>query len=141
MSIPRLPSAVLVLLCASGFVWCVGSSNPVTPAGYVGYLTKGAVFGQARFGDAVLDRVRRYVADSPFIITSVVVGNVQYPHEVADAVSRKLAATQELQRMDHTVVCIPVGSMGVPLTGTFPATGPQGPPAAPVPATAGKVQK
>jgi len=118
-------------------------------------------------GDAVLDRVRRYVADSPFVITSVVVGNVQYPHEVADAVSLKLAATQELQRMDteieierkertkrevqaqgiakivgspnHTVVYIPVGSMGVPLTGTFSATGPQGPPAAP--AAAGKVQK
>ena len=139
-----------------------------------------------------MDRVKRYVADSPFVITSVVVGNVQYPHEVADAVSRKLAATQELQRMDteieierkertkrevqaqgianamqiirgqlsdryiqheaieaqkamvgspnHTVVYIPVGSMGVPLTGTFSATGPQGPPAAAAPA-AGKVQK
>jgi hypothetical protein len=96
------------------------------------------------------------------------------PAEVADAVSRKLAATQELQRKDteieierkervkrevqaqgianamqiirgqlsamyiqheaieaqklmvnspnHTVVYIPVGPMGVPLTGTFPAT-------------------
>ena len=295
MSIPRLlASAVLVLVCASVVVWCVGSSNPVTPAGYVGYLTKGAVFGQSRFygvqrgptstgrawllhvanisitpytytedfigeeavlsrdnlkisfrvhtvwriddgkipqfmdrfsttvnrdavekdpdavvktaytnfvreplktyardevqrrngldikealipiGDAVLERVRRYVADSPFVITSVVVGNVQYPHEVADAVSRKLAATQELQRMDteieierkertkrevqaqgianamaiirgqlspmyvqheaieaqkamvgspnHTVVYIPTGPMGVPVTGTFEAT-------------------
>ena len=313
MSIPRLlASAILALVCASVVVWCVGSSNPVTPAGYVGYLTKGAVFGQARFigvqrgptstgrawlvhvanisitpytytedfigeeavlsrdnlkisfrvhtvwriddgkipqfmdrfsttvnrdavekdpdavvktaytnfvreplktyardevqrrngldikealipiGDAVLERVRRYVADSPFVITSVVVGNVQYPNEVADAVSRKLAATQELQRMDteieierkertkrevqaqgianamqiirgqlsdryiqheaieaqkamvgspnHTVVYIPVGSMGVPLTGTFSATGPQGPPAAPAP-VGGKVQK
>jgi regulator of protease activity HflC (stomatin/prohibitin superfamily) len=143
-------------------------------------------------GDAVLGRVQRYVADSPFVITSVVVGNVQYPNEVADAVSRKLAATQELQRMDteieierkertkrevqaqgianamqiirgqlsdryiqheaieaqkamvgspnHTVVYIPVGSMGVPLTGTFSATGPQGPPA-PAAAPSGKVQK
>ena len=26
-----------------------GSSNPFTPAGYVGYLTKGAVLGQSRF--------------------------------------------------------------------------------------------
>ncbi len=313
MSTPRLlASAVLVLVCASAVVWCAGSSNPVTPAGYVGYLTKGAVFGQSRFygvqrgptsagrgwllhvtnvsitpytytedfigdeavlsrdnlkisfrvhtvwriddaripqfmdrfsttvsrdvverdpdaivktaytnfvreplktyardevqrrngldikevlipiGDAVLGRVQRYVADSPFVITSVVVGNVQYPNEVADAVSRKLAATQELQRMDteieierkertkrevqaqgianamqiirgqlsdryiqheaieaqkamvgspnHTVVYIPVGSMGVPLTGTFSATGPQGP-AAPAAAPSGKVQK
>jgi len=100
-----------------------------------------------------------------------VVGNVQYPDEVADAVSRKLAATQELERKDteieierkertkrevqatgianamqiirgqlnalyiqheaieaqklmvnspnHTTVYIPVGPMGVPLTGTF----------------------
>jgi regulator of protease activity HflC (stomatin/prohibitin superfamily) len=125
-------------------------------------------------GDAVLARVRRYAEGSPFIIDSVVVGNVQYPAEVADAVSRKLAATQELQRKDteieierkertkrevqaqgianataiirgqlnamyiqheaieaqkamvnsqnHTVVYIPVGPMGVPLTGTFSAT-------------------
>jgi regulator of protease activity HflC (stomatin/prohibitin superfamily) len=130
-------------------------------------------------GDAVLARIRQYATESPFIITSVVVGNVQYPTEVADAVSRKLAATQELQRKDteieierkertkrevqaqgianamqiirgqlsamyiqheaieaqklmvnspnHTVVYIPVGPMGVPLTGTFPATAPQGP--------------
>jgi len=134
-------------------------------------------------GDAVLARIRQYAAASPFIISSVVVGNVQYPAEVADAVSRKLAATQELQRKDteieierkervkrevqaqgianamqiirgqlsgmyiqheaieaqklmvnspnHTVVYIPVGPMGVPLTGTFPATAPQGPTAPP----------
>ena len=102
---------------------------------------------------------------------------MQYPAEVADAVSRKLAATQELQRKDteieierkertkrevqaqgianamqiirgqlsamyiqheaieaqkqmvnspnHTVVYIPVGPMGVPLTGTFNATAPE----------------
>ena len=123
-------------------------------------------------GDAVLGRIQAYAADSPFVISSVVVGNVQYPAEVADAVSRKLAATQELQRKDteieierkertkrevqaqgianamqiirgqlsamyiqheaieaqklmvnspnHTVVYIPVGPMGVPVTGTFP---------------------
>jgi len=280
-------------------VWFFGSSNPFTPAGYVGYLTKGAVIGQSRFygvqrgptspgrtwllhvtnisvtpytytedfvgdeavlsrdnlkiafrvhtvwriddgrvpmfmdrfsttvtrdaverdpdaivktaytnfvreplrtfardevqrrnglevkealmpiGDAVLARIRQYADSTPFTITSVVVGNVQYPAEVADAVSRKLAATQELQRKDteieierkertkrevqaqgianamqiirgqlsamyiqheaieaqklmvgspnHTVVYIPVGPMGVPITGTFPTTAPQGP--------------
>ena len=278
-------------------VWMIGSSNPFTPAGYVGYLTKGAVFGKSRFygiqrgptsagrtwlldvtnvsitpytytedftaneavlsrdnlkiafrvhtvwridearvplfmerfsttaghaaleknpdavvqvaygnfvreplrtyardevqrrnglevkdalipiGDAVLARIRQYAQGSPFIISSVVVGNVQYPEEVAEAVSRKLAATQELQRKDteieierkertkrevqaqgianameiirgqlspmyiqheaieaqklmvngpnHTVVYIPVGPMGVPLTGTFSATQPR----------------
>lgn len=126
-------------------------------------------------GDAVLARIRQYAADSPFVIGSVVVGNVQYPEEVATAVSRKLAATQDLERKDteiaierkertkrevqaqgianamqiirgqlspmyiqheaieaqkqmvnspnHTVVYIPVGPMGVPLTGAFNASG------------------
>jgi regulator of protease activity HflC (stomatin/prohibitin superfamily) len=293
----------VVLMLAGVFasiVWLLGSRNPYTPAGYVGYLTKGAIFGQSRFygvqrgptspgrswlldvtnvsvtpytyteefvgdhavlsrdnlkisfavhtvwrvddqriplfmerfsttvnngdtekspdtivkvayahfireplrtyardevqrrnglsvkdelipiGQAVLARIRQYADASPFIIGSVVVGNVQYPSEVADAVSRKLAATQELERKDteieierkertkrevqatgianamqiirgqlsalyiqheaieaqklmvnspnHTTVYIPVGPMGVPLTGVLP--GPN-PPAAP----------
>jgi regulator of protease activity HflC (stomatin/prohibitin superfamily) len=285
------------LLVLGAAVWIIGSRNPYTPAGYVGYLTKGAVFGKARFigiqrgptsagrswlldvtnvsitpytynedftrddavlsrdnlkiafrvhtvwrvddtriplfmerfsttssereqekdpdaivkvayghfvreplrtyardevqrrngmevkdalipiGDAVLARIRAYAAGSPFVIGSVVVGNVQYPEEVASAVSRKLAATQELQRKDteieierkertkrevqaqgianamqiirgqlspmyiqheaieaqkqmvnspnHTVVYIPTGPMGVPLTGTFAAGDPR----------------
>jgi regulator of protease activity HflC (stomatin/prohibitin superfamily) len=286
-----------VLLGFAVIVWSLGSSNPFTPAGYVGYLTKGAVLGKSRFygiqrgptspgrtwlldvtnvsitpytytedfthdeavlsrdnlkiefrvhtvwhvdetkvplfmdrfsttasrsalekepdaivkiaygnfvreplrtyardevqrrnglevkdglisiGDAVLQRIQQYAAGSPFAISSVVVGNVQYPEEVATAVSRKLAATQELQRKDteieierkertkrevqaqgianamqiirgqlspmyiqheaieaqkqmvnspnHTVVYIPVGPMGVPLTGTFAAAEPR----------------
>jgi hypothetical protein len=46
----RLLVAVVVL-CAgmSLVVWLLGWRNPYTPAGYVGYLTKGAVFGQSRF--------------------------------------------------------------------------------------------
>jgi regulator of protease activity HflC (stomatin/prohibitin superfamily) len=300
----RRPVALItlgaMLFLGVGAIWLMGSRNPFTPAGYVGYLTKGAVFGKSRFygtqrgptsagrtwlldvtnvsitpytysenftndvsvlsrdnlkiqfrvhtvwrvdenkvplfmdrfstlvtntetdkhpesivqvaygnyvreplrtyardevqrrngldvkealipiGDAVLQRIRQYTADSPFVITSVVVGNVQYPSEVADAVSRKLAATQELQRKDteieierkermkrevqaqgianameiirgqlspmyiqheaieaqknmvnspnHTVVYIPVGPMGVPLTGTFNAATPQAQP-------------
>lgn len=283
---------VAVLLAAAAaalLVWLLGSSNPYTPAGYVGYLTEGAVFGKSRFygvqrgptsagrgwlldvtnvsvtpytynedftgadavlsrdnlkvasrvntvwrvddariplfmerfsttvakgaverepdaivknayanfvreplrtyardevqrrngldikeallpiGDAVLARIRQYATGSPFIITSVVVGNVQYPEAVSEAVSRKLAATQELLRKDteieierkertkrevqaqgianameiirgqlspmyiqheaieaqklmvngpnHTTMYIPVGPMGVPLTG------------------------
>ena len=128
-------------------------------------------------GDAVQARIRTYADGSPFIIDSVVVGNVQYPEEVANAVSRKLAATQELARKDteieierkertkrevqaqgianameiirgqlsamyiqheaieaqkamvgspnHTVVYIPVGPMGVPITATMEATGRQ----------------
>lgn len=299
---PSLQGLRISLFAALSFVlivWFIGSHNPYTPAGYVGYLTKGAVIGQSRFygvqrgpvsagrtwllqvtnvsvtpytysedfagddavlsrdnlkivfrvhtvwriddarvplfldrysttvaadriqkdpdaivkvaydnfireplktfardevqrrngldvkealipiGEAVLGRVRQYADGSPFVITSVVVGNVQYPAEVSDAVSRKLAATQELQRKDteieierkertkrevqaqgianamqiirgqlsamyiqheaieaqklmvgspnHTVVYIPVGPMGVPITGTFPAAAPQGP--------------
>lgn len=287
---------VLVALIAITVVWLSGSHNPYTPAGYVGYLTKGAFIGQSRFygvqrgptsagrgwlldvtnvsvtpytyteefvgdsavmsrdnlkigfrvhtvwrvdaakvplfmerysttvdsdtvrkdpdsivkvayanfvrepmrtyaldevqrrnglevkdaliaiGDAVLERIRAYAVDSPFIIDSVVVGNVQYPEEVANAVSRKLAATQELARKDteieierkertkrevqaqgianameiirgqlsgmyiqheaieaqkamvgspnHTVVYIPVGPMGVPVTTTLDSLAP-----------------
>ena len=294
-----MAAALIVLAGIAALIWLLGSSNPFTPAGYVGYLTKGAVIGHSRFygvqrgptsagrtwllevtnvsitpytytedfsrdeavlsrdnlkiefrvhtvwhvddtkvplfmdrfsttvaraalekdpdaivkvaygnfvreplrtfardevqrrnglevkdaliaiGDAVLARIQRYAAGSPFSINSVVVGNVQYPEEVATAVSRKLAATQELQRKDteieierkertkrevqaqgianamqiirgqlsamyiqheaieaqkmmvnspnHTVVYIPVGPMGVPLTGTFTATEPRGP--------------
>ncbi len=289
----RLVTALLLVVFGfASLVWLLGSRNPFTPAGYVGYLTKGAVFGKSRFhgvqrgptsagrswlvdvtnvsitpytytedftgdtavlsrdnlkiafaihtvwrvdenrvplfmerysttvtngshekspdtvvkvayahfvreplrtfardevqrrngllvkeelipiGEAVLKRIRQYADASPFVINSVVVGNVQYPAEVADAVSRKLAATQELERKDteieierkertkrevqaagianamqiirgqlsalyvqheaieaqklmvnspnHTTVYIPVGPMGVPLTGTFP---------------------
>ena len=299
VSAVRAGSVVLagVLLFFATVVWFLGSRNPYTPAGYVGYVTKGAVFGKAGFygiqrgptsagrgwlldvtnvsitpytynedfinqdavlsrdnlkiafrvhtvwrvddsriplfmerysttsgssevqkdpdavvkiayghfvreplrtyardevqrrqgmevkdalipiGDAVLARIRAYAAASPFVISSVVVGNVQYPEEVATAVSRKLAATQELQRKDteieierkertkrevqaqgianamqiirgqlsgmyiqheaieaqkqmvnsqnHTVVYIPVGPMGVPITGTFEASNPR----------------
>ena len=292
-----LAALAFVVSLAAAAVWLIGARNPYTPAGYVGYLTKGAVFGKARFhgiqrgptsagrswlldvtnvsitpytynedftrddavlsrdnlkiafrvhtvwhvddtriplfmerfsttsseqnvekdpdaivkvayghfvreplrtyardevqrrngmevkdelipiGDAVLARIRAYSAGSPFVISSVVVGNVQYPEEVASAVSRKLAATQELQRKDteieiegkertkrevqaqgianamqiirgqlspmyiqheaieaqkqmvnspnHTVVYIPTGPMGVPLTGTFAAGDPR----------------
>ena len=288
--------ALSLAALVGGVIWLIGSRNPYTPAGYVGYLTRGAVFGKSTFygiqrgptsagrnwlldvtnvsvtpytytedftgedavlskdnlkiafrvhtvwrvdesrvplfmerysttvsdrghekepdnivkvaygnfireplrtyardevqqrnglevkdaliliGDNVLARIRAYAADSPFTITGVVVGNVQYPAEVADAVSRKLAATQELQRKDteieierkertkrevqaqgianamqiirgqlsgmyiqheaieaqkamvnspnHTVVYIPVGPMGVPITGTFPTAPP-----------------
>jgi regulator of protease activity HflC (stomatin/prohibitin superfamily) len=292
--IANFGTALLLLGGVATLVWFLGSSNPFTPAGYVGYLTKGAIVGRSHFygiqrgptssgrtwlldvtnvsvtpytynedftgnetvlsrdnlkiafrvhtvwrvddtkvplfmerfsttagrreietepdaivkvaygnfvreplrtfardevqrrngleikdalipiGDAVLTRIRTYAADTPFVITSVVVGNVQYPSEVSDAVSRKLAATQELQRKDteieierkertkrevqaqgianameiirgqlspmyvqheaieaqkamvnsqnHTVVYIPVGPMGVPVTGTFATT-------------------
>jgi regulator of protease activity HflC (stomatin/prohibitin superfamily) len=224
VSIRTAVSAVLIALVVStSTVWFLGSSNPFTPAGYVGYLTKGAVFGQSRFhgvqrgptspgrtwlmrvtnvsitpytyneeftgndavlsrdnlkigfsvhtvwriddgqiplfmerfsttvadekietdpdaivktayanfvreplrtfardevqrrnglevkddlvaiGNAVHARIQEYTRATPFSVSSVVVGNVQYPEEVASAVSRKLAATQELQRKDTEI--------------------------------------
>src|SRR5678815_3571247 len=46
-------SAVLVCLSlallGAGIVWLAGARNPYTPAGYVGYLTRGAVFGKSTF--------------------------------------------------------------------------------------------
>jgi len=205
---------ILAAVVASGAFWFVMSSNPFTPAGYVGYLTRGAIFGRAEFvglqtgptsygrgwllevtnvsitpytygenfvndsavlskdslkisfnihvvwrilpekvkefiekystlykgdisdkivqvaygnfirepirtiardeiqklnaleiknqitptGQAILKRVREITEGTPFEIRSIVVGNIQYPVEVADAVSKKLAATQDLER-------------------------------------------
>src|SRR5437867_12970168 len=41
---------VLVLLGGvAALTWFLGSANPFTPAGYVGYLTKGAIVGKSRF--------------------------------------------------------------------------------------------
>jgi regulator of protease activity HflC (stomatin/prohibitin superfamily) len=49
-------------------------------------------------GEAILRRIKDLTDNTPFEVRSVVVGNIQYPAEVADAVSRKLAAVQELER-------------------------------------------
>jgi len=38
-----------IALVATTVIWLMGSRNPYTPAGYVGYLTKGAFVGQSRF--------------------------------------------------------------------------------------------
>lgn len=42
-------SALAMALIAALGIWLVGSQNPYTPAGYVGYLTQGAILGKARF--------------------------------------------------------------------------------------------
>lgn len=49
-------------------------------------------------GEAITRRITTLTANTPFEVRSVVVGNIQYPVEVADAVSKKLAAVQELER-------------------------------------------
>ena len=217
----RLPrvSAVVAVVLVGTLVFLLGSSNPVTPAGFVGYLTRGAILGHARFvglqtgptssgrgwllhvinvsvtpytydeefsgAETVLssdslkiafrvhlvwrvrpDRVKQFVEnfstlsshdspdrvvevayrnflreplrtyardevqkykgleikdnievigetltarvlkltnDTPFEVRSVVVGNIQYPAEIVDAVSKKLAATQELERKNTEI--------------------------------------
>ena len=48
----RGSAAVVVLslvVLFPGAVWLLGARNPFTPAGYVGYLTRGAVFGKSTF--------------------------------------------------------------------------------------------
>ena len=42
-------TALILLVPFAGMIWYAGARNPFTPAGYIGYLTKGAVFGQSRF--------------------------------------------------------------------------------------------
>jgi len=51
-----------------------------------------------RIGDNITGQVLKFTNGTPFEVRSIVVGNIQYPPEVVDAVSRKLAATQELER-------------------------------------------
>jgi regulator of protease activity HflC (stomatin/prohibitin superfamily) len=48
-------------------------------------------------------RVSGLTRDTPFEVRSIVVGNIQYPPEIVDAVSRKLAATQELERKNTEI--------------------------------------
>ena len=57
----------------------------------------------ARIGDTLTARVLKITDDSPFEVRSIVVGNIQYPPEVVDAVSKKLAATQELERKNTEI--------------------------------------
>ena len=43
-------AGVLIVLVLLGcFVWLAGSSNVESPAGYMGYVTQGAVFGETKF--------------------------------------------------------------------------------------------
>ncbi len=288
----RLVTGVAVVLAVPLVIWLLGSRNPYTPAGSVGYLTQGAIFGKARFyglqtgpasagrtwllgvqnvsvtpwtydenfsikngtsvitkdnlpvgfsvhivwrvdrtkvkdfiekystlsptsdepveevaynnylkeplrtdarqevqklngldvkdnipqiGKDLFNDVEQIVKGTPFLVESIVVGNIQYPQDVIDAISEKVATTQKLETEDikinvakkqarqrvvdaegiaesmriinkrltaqylqheaiqaqakmigspnHTVVYIPTGKMGVPLTGTFPLNG------------------
>lgn len=54
-------------------------------------------------GEKVLARVKTLTDATPFEVASVVVGNIQYPELVANAVAQKLAATQKLEQMETEV--------------------------------------
>ena len=56
-----------------------------------------------RIGETLTARVLKLTSETPFEVRSVVVGNIQYPAEIVDAVSRKLAATQELERKNTEI--------------------------------------
>ena len=49
-------------------------------------------------GSDIFTHVQELTKNTPFKVTSVVVGNIQYPQEVEDAVARKMAATQLLEQ-------------------------------------------
>ena len=50
-------------------------------------------------GHAVEKEIKAICKDTPFEIIQVVVGNIQYPDAVANAVSDKMAATQKLEQV------------------------------------------
>jgi hypothetical protein len=95
-------SFVAAIAVASAVVWMLGSANPSTPAGYVGYLTKGAVFGKSRFygtqrgptssGRTWLVRVRN-ISITPYTYT--------------DDFSRKSARSKRGRRRESPTPCGP----------------------------------
>jgi len=50
-----------------------------------------------RIGAVLRDNVLEITKDTPFNVASVVVGNIQYPESVSNAVANKLAASQDLE--------------------------------------------
>jgi len=53
-----------------------------------------------KIGKEILLRLQEKYKDTPFVFEAVVVGNIQYPKNVTQAVSEKLAATQKLEKAD-----------------------------------------
>lgn len=49
-------------------------------------------------GHAIEEKMRSWVDNTPFDIMSIVVGDIQYPEEVANAVAKKMATTQLLEQ-------------------------------------------
>ena len=53
-----------------------------------------------KIGDDILAQLRQRFEGGPFVFENVVVGNIQYPDVVTNAVSEKLAETQRLEKAD-----------------------------------------
>ena len=66
-----------------------------------GFDLKGRI---TAMGDSLLTRVKGLTDATPFQVDSVVVGNIQYPTSVSDAVALKLAAQQKLEQMATEVL-------------------------------------
>ncbi len=52
---------------------------------------------RVEIANVVRGRLEGYLAETPFVLVSVVVGNIDYPKVVSDAVEKKLAAQQLLE--------------------------------------------
>lgn len=115
-------------------------------------------------GKTVEAQMKTLCKDTPFDIQQIVVGNIQYPESVANAVAEKMAASQKLEQIavdaqrrikeaegiakameiiqekmtplylqheaieaqkaivgspNHTVIYVPSGPLGIPITGTL----------------------
>ena len=68
---------------------------------YDGFDVKDNIDG---VGDEIFKKIQRLTKDTPFKVTSVVVGNIQYPNMVADAVADKLAEKQRKEKADLAVL-------------------------------------
>ena len=87
-----LSTTLLGVIAFAIVVWLVGSQNPYTPAGYVGYLTKGAVFGQARFDGFV----REFNDERPHEALGM-----KMPHEMYSPSPRRYVGLPELSYPLH----------------------------------------
>jgi hypothetical protein len=59
---------------------------------------------QARTGEIstqIIERMRRAFAETPIEIETISIGNLAYPDEINAEIQRKLAAEQDLERMDR----------------------------------------
>lgn len=115
----------LALILFGSFVSFTGCTNPSTPAGHEGYagsqfysryikeplramVRKNVQTLESRqvkekrneIAESVLSELRAYLADTPFVATSGVVGNIDYPKVVTEAVEKKLAAKQLLDEKE-----------------------------------------